>query len=110
MLRWIARQTGPFAIRQFLNTRYRRFGQMTQLRIDNARKTIDIELLLEGEQEPITIYVPNYTFTPDSPAPTLTLADPKVSRPWLDRLAAELLANRPLPIPANIANLLRLVL
>lgn len=83
---------------------------MTQLRIDNAQKAIEMELMLEGEKEPITVQIPQYTFTADAETPTLTIPAAKVSRAWIEQLVAELLVGKPLPIPPKVANLLRLVL
>lgn len=107
MMGWLAGKLAAIGIRRFVNNRYGRYGTMTQLRIDNANKKIDLELLLEGEKEPIAVHVANYELDAGG---ELRLTDISVSRAWMNLLAQELVANKPLPIPASMVKWLRMVL
>src|SRR5438034_10779095 len=89
------------AARTFFNHAYARYGTMTQLKIDPEHKTIDIELALKGERDPIQIHVEGYALQSTSDGGTLTLSNISISREWMNLLATEMLKDQPLPIPDN---------
>jgi len=99
-----------FAARQFFNFTYARYGTMTQLKIDPESKTIDIELLLKGEREPIRILLSNYAVQPTTDGGNFSVSQVSISREWMNTLANEALVNRPIPIPANAMKWLKLAL
>ena len=96
------------AARTFFNHAYARYGAMTQLKIDPERKTIDIELALKGERDPIHIHVEGYNLQSSPEGGTFTFSNISISREWMNLLAAELLTGRPLNVPANAMKWIRL--
>lgn len=79
---------------------------MTSLRIDPASRTIEAELLLAGEKEPIRNVARGYELTP---AGEFRLGDITISRAWLDTLARDLIAKRPLQVPPEVTKWLKLI-
>lgn len=83
---------------------------MTELKIDNVRKNIEVTVMLKGESSPIQIKCSQYDLKTDGEIGSLTVGDVSVSREWMNLLATEFLKNRPLPLPASAAKWLKLVL
>jgi len=110
MLNSLRGNISSFAARTFFNLAYARYGLMTQLKIDPENKTIDVELLLKGEREPIQIHVNGYTLQSTPDGGTITLSGITVSREWMNLLSAEFLRDRPLPIPPGAMKWARLAL
>ena len=48
-------------VRSFFNARYSRFGQMSDMSIDTARREIRLRLDLVGESTPVEIHLTNYS-------------------------------------------------
>lgn len=112
MLSRLRGNLSSFAARQLFNYTYTRYGTMTQLKIDPEAKTIDIELLLKGEKEPIQIHLANYSIqpTPTGDGGIFSVSNVSVSREWMNTLANEALVNRSIPIPASAIKWLKLAL
>ena len=77
---------------------------MTQLRIDNVAKTVDVELMLQGEKEPISIHIGQYQLSTSGESPTLTIGQITISRQWMEALAADYLKDKPLPLDPRSPN------
>jgi hypothetical protein len=102
--------TTRWAINHFALKRY---GTMTQLRIDAKARSIDMELELLGESSPIHVHIDRYTFERPEDGDggaTLTVNGITVSRPWMQQLAKTLVDNKPHAIPADLAGYLAMVL
>jgi hypothetical protein len=89
-------------IRTALNAKFGRYGKVLTLKIDSSNKTIDVDVLLKGETEPIKIRVGQ------EGKPGLALTNIQTSRPWMTELAAAF--GPEILIPIEKAKLLGLVL
>jgi hypothetical protein len=98
------------AARWYLNSHYGRYGQMTQFSIDSVQKTIDCEVLLAGETEPIRIHIGGYQLTRSGEQTQFGAGEISVSRAWMNQLAQELLLGKPLPVPESVARWLAMVM
>jgi len=97
------------AVRTFVNTRFSRIGQMTELSVDTKRRTIRVWLALKGEDEPIAIHVKKYSLERRSTRATLTIEDAVASREWLTEAMKEFVIGRRLIIPERAAAILKLL-
>lgn len=97
-------------LRLLLNRQYKRYGTMTQLRIDNVAKTVDVELMLQGEKEPISIHIGQYQLSASGESPTLTIGQITISRQWMEAIAADYLRGKPLPLDPHMAKWLGIIL
>ena len=94
--------------RGIINAGIEKYGaDMTELRIDRDKKTIDAELSLAGEKESIVVHVGQYNLADDD---TFTVSGLSISREWMNLVAQELVANKPKRIPAGIVKWFRMVL
>ena len=96
--------------RMWINNQYRRYGRMIQFKVDPSRKTIEAEILLAGETEPITILVESYDYARQGEGGVFTVNQVSVSREWMSLLANELLVDKPLVVPASAAKWLGLLI
>jgi hypothetical protein len=104
------RMTGSAGPRMALNRRIERYGEVTELRIDGERRTIEAELRLRGEREPVRVRVGAYELGRDERGDFLVVREVAVSREWMQALARDHLEGVPLRLPAEAAKVLRLLL
>ncbi len=81
-------------VKPWLNQTIKRYGHMTQLRIDSTNKRIDIELELKGESSPIQIIVKSYELTSEAGETHIELGEIETSREWINVLVADFLNRR----------------
>ena len=110
MIRTLKQGLAMWVARMWINNQYRRYGRMIQFKVDPSRKTIEAEILLAGETEPITIQVESYNYARQGEAGVFTVNQVTVSREWMSLLANELLVDKPLVVPASAAKWLGLLI
>ncbi|HWZ95796.1 MAG TPA: hypothetical protein VNW30_11430 [Opitutaceae bacterium] len=77
------------AAKAWANTLIARYGKVQDLKIDSARKTVEVSCLLKGEPSPITIRIENYTVETEGDKKFIRAANFSCSRPWLQNLLAD---------------------
>ncbi|HNY64859.1 MAG TPA: hypothetical protein PKM41_05435 [Deltaproteobacteria bacterium] len=87
-----------------------RYGHLKGFRLDSAARTIDLEVLLKGESEPVTVTLHDYRFLTEGDRSYVTVGDVSVSREWMMILAEDLLKDKRFEIPAKYARLLDAVI
>ncbi len=84
--------------RQYL----REYGEVLDLALDSAARSISVEVLPVGEKESFRATVFGYGLATDgSGRGYLTFEDVAFSRQWLTLLAARLLPDKRLPLPSG---------
>lgn len=87
------------AARQYLKD----IGEVLDVVLDTGSRSIDVEMLPLGEQEPIWVRVSGYGLEHDaSGANWLTFEKLCASREWLTRAVARFLPGKRLPLPADV--------
>ncbi|MGN6368471.1 MAG: hypothetical protein ACTHN5_09440 [Phycisphaerae bacterium] len=104
----VNRLTHWAGVRAYLNHEFRRYGHMTELKIDDEAKRIEVTVMLKGEKEPIHVHVDGYVL--DAEGGTVTVEEVRVSREWMDVLAKEVVKGRKLPLPEGMGKWAKLVL
>lgn len=80
----------------------REYGEVLDLTLDSAARSIAVEVLPLGENEPIRATVFGYGLSTDgSGRGYLTFEDVTFSRQWLTLLAVRLLPEKRLPLPSG---------
>ncbi len=90
------------AAKSLLASRLDRYGKLTDLRIRSREKSISAELVLEGEEVPVTIQIEHYRITGSGGEYALVVESVTASRPWLQNLLQDLLVNKALPVPSIV--------
>ncbi len=88
------------AAKAFLASRVDRYGKITDLHIRSREKSVSAELVLEGEEVPITILVERYRIDGISGGHTLTLEKVTASRAWVQNLLDDVVVGKPLAVPS----------
>lgn len=90
------------AAKSMLASRLSRYGNLTDLRIRSREKSILAELLLEGEESPISIHIERYRIMTRGGENVLVVESVEASRPWVRNLLQDLLVGVPIPVPAAV--------
>jgi hypothetical protein len=93
---WLIEKTAVAMLNQSLLKPY---GALKQLKLDTKRCTIDAELELKGETQPVRIQVFDYELVEEADATYLILKNITTSREWLTTLARDFAVNRRLKLP-----------
>ena len=92
-----------------INYKVKAYGEMIGLKLDSESKTIALELMLEGEKEPLHVKVNRYELREEGGRYYLTAEDIVTSRAWINTVAAQYLHGQKFEIPAEYAKLLKVV-
>ena len=98
-----------FVIKQVINLKIKEFGKMLKLNLDSQNKTIEIEVTLLGEKEPIKVNVGSYEIIKEGEKYYLIAKDITTSREWINIMAKNYLENQKIEIPPKIAKTLKIV-
>ena len=110
MIRHLKDKTLAQGLALALNKRIEKYGRILDLRLDSRNKRLELELLLNGEAEPLQVRIENYEIREEAGCWYLRAKELKASREWIDTLAREYLSERPLEIPEHYARMLKMVI
>jgi len=97
------------AVQTAINYKIKEFGEMLKFNLDSKTKTIELELMLDGEKEPLHVKINNYELREDGDKYYLVANDIITSRAWMNTVASQYLSGQKLEIPAEYAHMLKLV-
>ena len=92
-----------------INNQIKEYGKMLKLNLDSNNKSIEMEVMLEGEKEPLTVNVQKYEMTQEGKKHFLKIQGVKTSRAWINTVASSYLEGKTFEIPAEYANMLKVV-
>jgi hypothetical protein len=98
-----------FALGQVINFKIKEFGEMLNLKLDSQNKTIELELMLLGEKEPLSIEVGNYEVCEEDGQYYLIAKDIKTSREWINIIAKNYLEDQKFEISQHIADTIKII-
>jgi hypothetical protein len=98
-----------FAARSVINARLRTVGEVTDLSLDTASRTLRLRMSLRGESAPVDIHVRQYDLQRSGDSVMLTLVDADSSREWLTAALGEFVVGRPISIPRKAGLAVRLL-
>jgi hypothetical protein len=110
MFKSLKDKTVSFGLRQVINLKIKEYGEMLKLNLDSANKTIDLELMLLGEKEPLEVNVGNYEIIHKDGKEYLSAKNITTSREWINIVAKNFLENQEIEIPKNIADTLKIII
>ena len=92
-----------------LNNHIKEFGTMLKLNVDSHTKSIELDVMLEGEVEPLKVHVARYELTAEGGSHFVTLHGITTSRAWINTAVSPYLEGKRFAIPAEYARLLKVV-
>jgi hypothetical protein len=90
------------AAKSMIASRLERYGKLTDLRIRSREKTISAEVLLEGEEIPISIVIERYRIIGKNGENALVVEAVSASRQWLQNLLQDVLVDKPIAVPSIV--------
>src|SRR5687768_1093395 len=95
---WLIEKTAVAMLNQSVLKPY---GALTQLKLDTGKRSIDAELELKGETQPVRIQVHEYELLEANGAAYLVIKRISTSRDWLTRLAQDFAVDRKFELPES---------
>lgn len=81
------------AFRKGLGDRLAAYGEVREVRLDSAAKTLELDLLLDGETRLVILTVTDYLVVEEDGTCYLEFGAVTASRPWMTRLVADVVAR-----------------
>jgi hypothetical protein len=81
---------------------FRPYGTVKELKLDTARRTIEIEAELKGESQPVRIQIQEYEILEENGSAFVVLKGITTSREWLTTLARNYGEGRRIEIPESV--------
>jgi hypothetical protein len=97
-------------VRSVFNSKYGRFGQMSDVSVDTSKREIRVRLELVGESTPIELHIMNYSIEQQGAGTTLTIGDAIASREWITELLRELVIGRTFVLPERAAAMVKFLM
>jgi len=93
-----------------INMQIKEYGEMLKLNLDSNNKSIEAEIMLDGEREPLTVHVERYEMTEENGRHFLKIHGVTTSRTWINTVASSYLDGKTFEIPTEYAKLLKVVI
>ena len=93
-----------------INLKIKEYGEMLKLNLNSQEKTIELEVMLKGEKEPLKVYVNEYVVSEENGKYYLYAKDIKTSREWINIVAENYLKGEKIEIPEKIAKTLQILI
>lgn len=88
------------AARTHCNTLLKRYGEVKELRIDSAKRRMEVVVLLEGETGSIAVTIEKYEITDVGGEKFVHVAATRCTRPWVQHFIEDHLYGRKFPLPS----------
>jgi len=92
-----------------INSYIKEYGKMLKLNLDSKSKKIELEVLLEGEKEPLSVNVEHYELTEENGKHLLKVYGIQTSRAWINTIAGSYLEGKSFEIPEEYAKMLKVI-
>ena len=92
-----------------LNKYISQYGNISNLSLNSKFKTMQLEILLDGDTKPIDVHIENYELIDNDSEYFLKISGIKTSKQWINRLAHEYLESKEFYIPSEYATMLKAI-
>ena len=93
-----------------INKQIKEYGKMLKLNVDSKRKSLEMEVMLDGEKEPLAVFVEKYQLSEEEGKHYLTVHGVSTSRAWINTVASNYLEGKRFELPAEYAKLLKVLI
>lgn len=85
------------------------YGTLTRLKLDTSARSIDAELELKGEAQPVRIQVHEFELHEKDDSAYVVIKSIETSREWLTTLARDFAVDQPFAIPDSMKKFLPMI-
>ena len=96
---WLVEKTGTAMLNQSVLKPY---GTLTKLKLDTAARSIEAEVELNGETQPVRIQIHEYELKEENGSLYFMIKKISTSREWLTALALDFAVDRKFEVPAAV--------
>ena len=100
---WLIEKAGVALLNQAVLKPY---GTLTRLKLDTTARTIEADLELNGETQPVNVQVREYELRESEGRATVVLKDIHTSRDWLTTLMKNFVVDREFNLPDSVRKFL----
>ncbi|RUM76147.1 MAG: hypothetical protein DSZ12_02445 [Sulfurovum sp.] len=90
-----------------INSKISDYGKVQNLKVDSKNDSIELEVMLDGEVEPLFVTVGNYQLTNTGGQHQLKINDVITSRAWINTLASSYLEGKSFEIPEKYVSIIQ---
>ena len=90
-----------------INSQMDDYGKIQSLHLNSKTKSIDMEIMLNGEIELLKVHIAKYELTETAGRPKLKVKGVTTSRVWINKLVSARLEGRTFDIPDEYGKMLR---
>ena len=109
MLREIKDKALSRCIAFAFNSRLKKFGKIIHLELESQKRSIEMEILLKGEREPLRAEITRYDILKEEGKYFLTIRKIVTSREWINLLAEEYLEGERIELPEHYGKMLMML-
>jgi len=102
-------KTISFSVKTILNIKFKEYGEMLKLNLDSTNKTIELEVMLKGEKEPLEIKVNQYEIIQENGKYFIHINGLKTSREWINVIAKNYLEDEKFELDSKLAEVLKVL-
>lgn len=92
-----------------INKQIKSYAEVQKFHLNSKKRSIDMEVILKGEIEPISIHIKNYSLTELDGVHQLRVSGVMTSRTWINTVASYL-EGKAFEIPTEYAKMLKAVM
>jgi len=92
-----------------INSQIKEYGEMLKFNLDSTQKSIEVEVMLDGEHEPLKVHIGKYEMTQTDGKHFIQIYGVTTSRAWINTIASSYLEGKAFEIPAEYAKMLKMV-
>jgi len=96
-------------VQKVINHKIEEFGELLKFDLNSGAKTMELEVMLDGEREALHVKVNNYTLIQEGEKHFLVATDIVTSRVWINKVASQYLSGQKFEIPQEYAKMLKIV-
>lgn len=100
---WLVEKAGMALLNQAVLKPY---GTLTRLKLDTTARTIEADLELNGETQPVNVQVREYELRESAGRVTVVLKDIHTSREWLTTLMKNFVVDKEFTLPDSVMKFL----
>ena len=93
-----------------INKHIEAYGKVQKLNLDSKKKSIDLEVILAGEIEALSVHINNYELIEINGHHQLKVNGVTTSRSWVNTLIASYLEGKSLDVPVEYVKMLKAVI
>jgi hypothetical protein len=98
------------AIQRWLAREMADYGEVLDFNFSSRNRSVEMHLLLKGEQEKLTVYVDDYELVQRGGEDFILVKSARASREWVNAVLRNFVLNKPHRIPAQYSSMAKMVL